>query len=121
MSSVKSLISGPLTILSGLILWELKFYPLGAGLVIAGVVFLITQAVNLRKPEFDRILDERVERTNEKAGFYAFWVLISSLATFTVLSWYFELNLRETLEYLFLVGVYSFIILRFCFSRRGLE
>ncbi len=110
-----------LTFYTILVLWSLKLYSLGAGLAIVGAVFLIAEAINLRKPESERVLDERVERINEKAGFYAFWILISSLAAATVLSWYFELRLRDVLEYTFLAGMFSFVILRSYFSRRGLE
>lgn len=117
MSLVRSLKLGFLTIITGLILWNFRFHLLGAGLVIAGVISLIVQAVNLRKPEFDRVLDERVERINEKSGFCSFWVLISSLAAFRALSWYFELELESVLEYAFLIGIFSFIIFRFHFSR----
>ncbi len=115
-----SLVIGFLIIFSELALWLLENH-LAAGLVIAGIVFLIAQAINLRKPEFDRILDERVERISEKAGFYAFWVLVSSLAVITSLSWYFELRLRDVLECEFLAGILSFAVLRFYFSRRELE
>ena len=118
---MKSLIVGLLMLISGLALWIIKLYPAGAGLLIIGVIFLITQAINLRKPESERILDERTERINEKEGFHAFWILILSLAVATALSWYFDLKLRETLAYVSLVGIYSFVILRVYFSRRGLE
>ncbi len=117
MSSLASFILGLLMIFSGLILWNIKFYPLGVGLIIAGAILLITEAINLRKPESERILDERVERINERAAFYAFWILVSSLAVATVLSWYFELRLRETLEYVFFAGIFSFVILRSYLSR----
>ncbi len=73
-------IVGLLTLISGLVFWIAKLYPVGAGLLIAGAVFLIVQVINLRKPESERILDERAERINEKAGFYAFWILVLSLA-----------------------------------------
>ncbi len=118
---MKSLIVGLLMLISGLAFWIIKLYPIGAGLLITGVVFLIAQVINLRKPESERILDERAERINEKAGFHAFWILILSLAVTTALSWYFDLKLRETLTYVSLVGIYSFVILRVYFSRRGLE
>jgi len=121
MNSLISFIVGFLIILLGLVLWNLKFYPLGAGLVIAGAAFLIAEAINLRKPESEKILDERAKRINEKAGFHAFWILISSLAVATFLNWYFELNLRETLEYVSFAGILSFVILRSYFSRRSLE
>lgn len=118
---MKSLIVGLLMLISGLAFWIAKLYPVGAGLLIAGVVFLIVQAINLRKPKSERILDERTERINEKAGFYSFWILVLSLAVATALNWYFDLRLRGVLTHVFFVGIFSFVILRVYFSRRGLE
>lgn len=117
----RSVIFGLVLVISGLIIWQLKFHFFGGFLLVTGIVFLITLIINLRKPEYERILDERVERINEKSGYYAFWVLILSLAAFTALNWYFKLKLREMLEYLFIIGMYSYIILRFYYSRKALQ
>ncbi len=116
-SKIKEFIFGLILISSGFILWILRIHPLAMGLFVSGVVFLISRAVYLRKPLTDRIIDERVVRINEKAGYYAFWILISSLAMATTSSWYFELKPTYTLEALGLIGLYSFFILRYYFSK----
>lgn len=75
--------------------------------------------INLRKPETDRVLDERVERINEKAGYFAFWILSLFIALMVFLGKYF--NRAEILELLWFAGMLSFITLRIYFSRRGIE
>ena len=56
----------------------------------------------------DKVIDERVERINEKAGYYAFWILISSLAVAIASSLYLELEARNALEALCFVGIYCY-------------
>ncbi len=102
---------GLLMISLGAMLWFLKIRLLGVGLLFSGLVFLVSKALYLRKPMTDKVIDERVERINEKTSYYAFWILVSSLAVAIASSWYFEL------EALCFVGIYCFFILRYYFSR----
>ncbi|MDI3502179.1 MAG: hypothetical protein PWR13_1306 [Archaeoglobi archaeon] len=72
-SKINFLLPGVLMVLLGAIIWSFGIHLLGSGLVLGGIVSLIVQSINLSKPESERILDERIERINEKAGFHAFW------------------------------------------------
>ncbi|HDM36679.1 MAG TPA: DUF2178 domain-containing protein, partial [Candidatus Syntrophoarchaeum butanivorans] len=63
-------------ILIGVLLWLLNIYPLGGGLILGGVLLLISNMYYARKPETETITDERIERINDKAGHYAFWITV---------------------------------------------
>ena len=55
-------------ILIGVLLWLLNIYPLGGGLILGGVLLLISNIYYTRKPETETIIDERIKRINDKAG-----------------------------------------------------
>jgi len=69
-------------ILVGILLWLLNIYPLGGGLILGGVLLLISNIYYTRKPETETIIDERIERINDKAGHYAFWTTVLSYLSF---------------------------------------
>ena len=55
-------------ILLGILLWLLNIYPLGGGLILGGVLLLISNIYYTRKPKTETIIDERIKRINDKAG-----------------------------------------------------
>ncbi|HEC57180.1 MAG TPA: hypothetical protein ENI32_04775 [Candidatus Syntrophoarchaeum butanivorans] len=108
-------------ILIGVLLWLFKIYPLGGGLIIGGTLLLISNIYYTRKPETETIIDERIERINDKAGHYAFWITVLSLS---IIFWIdlcgiLKVNLIEIYEIPLLIGIYSWLLLRFHFSRKG--
>jgi len=110
-------------ILLGILLWLLNIYPLGGGLILGGVLLLISNMYYARKPETETIIDERIERINDKAGHYAFWITVLSLS---IIFWIdlcgiLKVNLIEIYEIPLLIGIYSWLLLRFYFSRKGLR
>ncbi len=110
-------------ILIGVLLWLLNIYPLGGGLILGGVLLLISNMYYARKPETETIIDERIERINDKAGHYAFWITVLSLS---IIFWIdlcgiLKVNLIEIYEIPLLIGIYSWLLLRFYFSRKGLR
>ncbi len=110
-------------ILVGILLWLLNIYPLGGGLILGGVLLLISNIYYTRKPETETIIDERIERINDKAGHYAFWITVLSLSIIFWIDFYgiLKVNLREMYEISLLIGIYSWVLLRFYFSKRGLK
>ena len=110
-------------ILLGILLWLLNIYPLGGGLILGGVLLLISNMYYARKPETETIVDERIERINDKAGHYAFWITVLSLSIIFWIDSYgiLKVNLREMYEISLLTGIYSWFLLRFYFSRKGLK
>lgn len=109
-------------ILLGILLWLLNIYPLGGGLILGGVLLLISNIYYTRKPKTETIIDERIERINDKAGHYAFWITVLSLSIIFWIDSYgiLEVNLREIYEISLLIGIYSWVLLRFYF-RKGLK
>ena len=112
-----------LMLLAGVLLWLFRIYPLGAGLVLGGVVLLISNLYYARKPETETIVDERIKRINDRAGHYAFWITLFLLSAIFWMHFFKPLraSLREVCEIVLLVGLYSWIFLRFYFSKKGLE
>ncbi|HDM36392.1 MAG TPA: DUF2178 domain-containing protein [Candidatus Syntrophoarchaeum butanivorans] len=110
-------------VLIGILIWLLNIYPLGGGLILGGVLLLISNMYYARKPETETIIDERIERINDKAGHYAFWITVLSLS---IIFWIdlcgiLKVNLIEIYEIPLLIGIYSWLLLRFYFSRKGLR
>ncbi|RLG57752.1 MAG: hypothetical protein DRN95_05215 [Candidatus Hydrothermarchaeota archaeon] len=110
-------------ILIGILLWLLNIHPLGGGLILGGVLLLISNIYYTRKPRTETIIDERIERINDKAGHYAFWITVLSLSIIFWIGFYgiLKVNLREMYEISLLTGIYSWFLLRFYFSRKGLK
>ena len=110
-------------ILIGILLWLFDIYPLGGGLILGGFLLLISNFYSTRKPETETIIDERIERINDKAGHYAFWITVLSLSIIFWIDFYgmLKMNLREMYEVSLLIGIYSWFLLRFYFSRKGLK
>jgi len=110
-------------VLIGILIWLLNIYPLGSGLILGGVLLVISNIYYTRKPETETIIDERVERINDKAGQYAFWITVLSLSIIFWIDFYgiLKVNLRGMYESSLLIGIYSWFLLKFYFSRRGLK
>ncbi len=110
-------------ILIGILFWLPNIHPLGGGLILGGVLLLISNIYYTRKQETETIIDERIERINDKAGHYAFWITVLSLSIIFWIDSYgiFKVNLREMYEISLLIGIYSWFLSRFYFSRKGLK
>lgn len=110
-------------ILVGLLLSLLHIHPLGGGLIIGGTILLISNLYYARKPESETIADERVKRINEKAGYYSFWIIITVSTTIYLMSLQdlIAVSSRNLHEIIVLSGLYSWILLRLYFSKKGLE
>jgi uncharacterized membrane protein len=122
--SKNHLIVGSIILIFGVILFEVfDLVALGVGLVVSGLVLIIAGLYRATKPETKIRLDERMRRINEKAGYFAFGIMVG---TTTVLFWvsiYFPDRLRTTdiLLLLMLTGIYSYFIIHFHYNRKGLK
>jgi len=112
-----------LMILIGILLWLLNIYPLGGGLILGGFLLLVSNIYYARKTEIETVIDERIERVNDKAGHYAFWITILSLSIIFWIDFYgiLKVSFREMYEIPLLIGIYSWFLFRFYFSRKGLK
>jgi type IV secretory pathway TrbL component len=68
-----------------------------------------------------RVADERVTRINEKAGYTAGWLIMLSvtLMFWADKIWSLGIELEDMYWTTLLVGVYSFLILRWYYNSRG--
>jgi hypothetical protein len=94
---------------------------IGAGLIFGGFVLLVIGLHASTKPKEYYIPDERVTKNTDKAGHHAFW---SVLLVITVLNM-IEISSPLSIKYLdgstviMLVGIYSFLILRWYYNKIG--
>jgi len=122
--SKNHLIVGSIILIFGVIVFEVfNLYGLGAGVFIAGLTLILIGLYWARKPETELRLDERMQRINERAGYFALWITVG---TTTILFWvsiYFPDRFRTVniLELIMLVGIYAFFIIRFYYNRKGLK
>ena len=78
-------------------------------------------AATTTKPKTERVVDERVTRINEKAGYTAGWlVLLAVMILFWADKiWSLGIELEDMYWTTLFVGAYSFVILRWYYNRRG--
>ena len=103
-----------------IVVFDLAF--LGMGIVLSGLMLIFIGIYWARKPKTE-LPDERYMRNNEKAGFNAFWTTIGILAGLAYVDAYFPLDLkfREFVMLVWFVGMFSFIIYRFYYDKRGIK
>jgi len=94
---------------------------LGGGLILAGLIMFVMALYAATKPKTDLIVDERVARINEKAGYNAGWIVLLSV---TVLFWADKIWLLNIeLEGMYwttlFVGAYSWLLLRWYYNKRS--
>ncbi len=94
---------------------------LGGGLILGGLIMFVMALYAATKPKTDLIVDERVVRINEKAGYNAGWIVLLSV---TVLFWADKIwALNIELEGMYwttlFVGTYSWLLLRWYYNKRS--
>ena len=94
---------------------------IGFGLTFAGLFMFVMALYAATKPKTELIVDERVTRINEKAGYTAGWlVLLAVMILFWADKiWSLNLELEDMYWTTLLVGTYSWLILRWYYNRRG--
>ena len=93
---------------------------IGFAMIIMGVVASIIATITAARPKEDLIQDERSVRVNEKAGYHAFWILLGTMALVQSIAMFGRLNLsyKSVSPDIFIIGMLSFIILRWYYNRR---
>ena len=94
---------------------------IGLGLIFAGLFMFVMALYAATKPKTELVVDERVTRINEKAGYTAGWlVLLAVMILFWADKiWSLNLELEDMYWTTLLVGIYSWLILRWYYNRRG--
>ena len=114
-----------LLILAGILMMSFlsgpTYFGIGSVLIIMGVIAIIIAIIAAATPKEDLIPDERSVRVNEKAGYHAFRILLVTMALVQSIAMFGRLDLsyKSVSPDIFIVGMLSFIILRWYYNRRG--
>ena len=95
-------------------------YVIGGLFILGGTMLIIMSLCTATKTKEDLIQDERSVRINEKAGYHAFWILLGTMALVQLMAmlWRLNLNYKSVSPDIFIVGMFSFVILRWYYNRR---
>ena len=95
-------------------------YVIGGMSILAGIMLIIMSLHTATKTREDLMQDERSVRVNEKAGYHAFWILLGTMALVQSIAMFGRLNLnyKSVSPDIFIVGMFSFVILRWYYNRR---
>ena len=96
-------------------------YFISLGLIVAGMLMFAISLHTATKPETELVADERVARINERAGYHAFWLVLLSI---TILFWSdrvwsIGVELVDMYYAAMFVGIISWSVLRWHYSRKG--
>ena len=97
------------------------YFVIGSVMIIAGVIAIVVAIGAAATPKEDMIQDERSVRVNEKAGYHAFWILLVTMALVQSIAMFGRLDLsyKSVSPDIFIVGMLSFVILRWYYTRKG--
>ena len=114
-----------LSILAGILIISFlsgpTYFGIGSVLIIAGIIAIIIAINTSARPKEDLIQDERSVRVNERAGYHAFMILLATMALVQSIAmfWRLDLSYKSVSPDIFFVGMFSFVILRWYYNRRG--
>jgi len=114
-----------LLILAGILmisfLSDPTYFGIGSVLILMGIIAIVIAIGVAARPKEDLIQDERSVRVNEKAGYHAFWILLVTMALVQSIAMFGRLDLsyKSVSPDIFIVGMFSFVILRWYYNRRG--
>jgi len=96
---------------------------LGAGITFSGLMLVFIGIYWATKRKTEIPADEMHLRINEKAGFNAFWAVIGIMAILMYVHHYFSdiIYVRDVLELIFIVGMFTFVASRLYYIRRGVS
>ena len=91
------------------------------GLIVAGLLMFAILLHAATKPETELVADERVARINEKAGYAAFWLVLLSITLlfWSDRAWSIGVELVDMYYTAMVVGIISWSVLRWHYSRKG--
>ncbi len=106
--------------LTGAVL-SLFFRPPPFGLILAGLALFISGLFAASKPRTEVMIDERLKGINEKAGYHAYWMMMSAVGFLWVADIYLSLNMKlwEGMNIIAFIGIFSFFILSYYFEKKG--
>ena len=93
----------------------------GAGIIFGGIMLALISLYNSTKPKEYFIQDERSVRIKEKAGYHAFWIILLMISYIQLIDIFWKLNIqfKGVASILFVVGVYSWAVLRWHYNKKS--
>ncbi|MCK5177206.1 MAG: DUF2178 domain-containing protein [Candidatus Aenigmarchaeota archaeon] len=93
----------------------------GAGMVLSGIMLTIMGLYTSTKPKEYFLRDERYVRIKEKAGHQAFLIIIIMICIIHSIDLFWKLNLgyKAVAPILFVIGIYSWIVLKWYYGKKG--
>ena len=97
------------------------YFGVGFALILVGVIAIITAICVAATDKLGLIADERFMGISGKAGYYALCILIATMALLQLINLIGGLNLKysDVVSALYLVGLCSWLILRWYYNRKG--
>ena len=116
------LISAGMILLGTIIsLFIQSMFFVGGGLVLGGFVLLVTGLYTSTKPKEYIIPDERIKKNIDKAGYHAFCLVLLTIGIFNMIEMASPLSIKylDASTVILLVGIYSFILLKWHYNKKG--
>ena len=94
---------------------------IGGGFVLGGMIITVMTIYVSSRPKEQFVPDERTNKNMYRAGYNAFWIVLLVIAILNM----FEFVMPTTIKYMdastiiLLMGVYSFLIFRWFYNRKG--
>lgn len=98
--------------------FQLEF--IGAWLIFSGLITLII-GIYASTKTVGYLRDERIAKNMDKAGHHAFWLVLIVITTFNMTEVIFSYSLKyhDVSTVIMFVGIYSFLILRWYYNKKG--
>lgn len=95
-------------------------YVIGGLFIFAGIMLIIMSLCTATMTREDLIQDERFVRITETAGYHAFWILLVTMVLVQLIAmfWRLNLNYKSVSPGICMVGIFSFVILRWYYNRK---
>ncbi len=93
----------------------------GTGMVLSGIILTVMGLYISTKPKDYFLRDERFVRIKEKAGYQALLIIIIMICIIHSIDLFWKLNIlfKDIAPLLFVVGMYSWFILKWYYERKG--
>ena len=93
----------------------------GAGIILGGIMLTFMGLYVSIKPKDYFLKDERSVRISEKASYHAFAIIILMICIIYSIDLFWKLNIlfKDIAPLLFIIGIYSWFILKWHYGRKG--
>ncbi|MCK5063193.1 MAG: DUF2178 domain-containing protein [Candidatus Aenigmarchaeota archaeon] len=93
----------------------------GAGIILGGIMLALMGLYVSTKSKDYFIKDERSVRINEKASSHAFGIIILTIGIIQTIDMFWKINIlfKEIAPIIFIVGMYSWVILKWYYNKRS--